>query len=135
VQLTRESSGDHLIRACKDGAVRIGERWFSNDLIVAAEGIRDWPDARPSAGECAELGLEQLAPVIALEPEIVLLGTGARAIFPAMQLHAELAALRIGLEVMSTPAACRTFNVLVAEQRRVVAALWLGPEPAAGAQM
>ena len=127
MQLTRDTSRDLLIRACRDDAVRIGEHWFTSDLIVTADAVRDWPGARPAERDLDALGLEQLAPALALEPEILLLGTGAQAIFPSMQLHAELASRRIGLEVMSTPAACRTYNVLVSEQRRVVAALLLAP--------
>ena len=58
-----------------------------------------------------------------LDVEIVLLGTGPRQRFPRPQLTAPLAAARIGLEVMDLKAACRTFNILVAEERRVALAL------------
>ena len=60
---------------------------------------------------------------VALEPEIVLLGTGDRQHFPHPRLLAPLTERRIGVEVMDTRAACRTFNILVAEGRRVAAAL------------
>jgi uncharacterized protein len=65
------------------------------------------------------------ARALALEPELVLLGTGARQIFPAASVGAEFLRAGIGFEVMDTSAACRTFNVLVGEQRRVAAMLVL----------
>src|SRR5216110_2752960 len=58
-----------------------------------------------------------------LKTEIVLLGTGPRQRFPHPRLSAPLAAARIGLEVMDLKAACRTYNILVAEERKVAAAL------------
>ena len=72
-----------------------------------------------------ELGILAASGVIERRhvPEIVLLGTGAEVLLPDLDLMAALAARAIGLEIMSTPAACRTFNVLVHERRRVVAAL------------
>lgn len=61
-----------------------------------------------------------------LEPEIVLLGTGAALRFPAPALTRCLLQARIGLEVMDTGAACRTYNILTAEGRSVAAAILLG---------
>jgi uncharacterized protein len=58
-----------------------------------------------------------------LEPELVLLGTGSRQRFPAPRLLRPLIEARIGCEVMDMPAACRTYNILMAEGRRVAAAL------------
>ena len=76
------------------------------------------------AVESAEaLTLDDLAPAIELTPNIVLLGTGAELLLPAVDLMGQLAERRIGLEIMSTPAACRTYNVLVHAQRRVAVAL------------
>ena len=63
--------------------------------------------------------------MLALEPEIVVLGSGTRQRFPELQLLAALLSRGIGCEVMDTGAACRTYNVLASEDRRVVAALLL----------
>ncbi len=71
----------------------------------------------------AELETVHLAAVLDLDPELVLLGTGARLQFPAPALLQPLHQAGIGVEVMDTGAACRTFNILVAEGRQVVAAL------------
>lgn len=59
-------------------------------------------------------------------PEIVLLGSGSRLRFPSPGLYTALVKARIGVEVMDTAAACRTYNILAAEGRRVAAALILG---------
>jgi uncharacterized protein len=119
VQLSRDTSAAYLIRAYEPGRIRIAERWLTGHVIVAPDRlIEDWRVEAP-----AGIALEHLEPALALQPEIVLLGTGAALDWPDADLMAALAARAVGLEIMSTPAACRTFNVLVHEQRRVVAAL------------
>jgi uncharacterized protein len=119
MQLTRDSHALHYIRAWEPGRVRIADRWLAGNVIVAAEHIvESWTTLAPS-----ELTLAALEPALALEPAIVLLGTGTQRSLPDVTLMAALAARSVGLEIMSTPAACRTFNVLLQEQRRVVAAL------------
>lgn len=119
VQLTRESAEAHVIHAWESGRMRIGNRWLTGNVIVAPDRIvPNW-----EVGDAARIAYEHLAPAIGLDPEIILLGTGAEAAVPDVGLIASLARLSIGLEIMSTPAACRTYNVLVSEQRRVVAAL------------
>ena len=126
MQLTREFSQANLIRAWETGRVLIGERWLGGNLIVAADRILDaW-----SATDPAALALDELAWAIALEPEIILVGTGEVTVLPDVELMAQLGARAIGLEIMTTPAACRTYNVLVHEDRRVVAALFNTPASA-----
>jgi uncharacterized protein len=123
MQLTREQSDSNLVRAFEGDAIRINEEWIQGHLILASDRIiRNWSAPHPNS-----LGLADLEPAVALEPQIILLGTGEEIIFPDLELTAALAARGIGLEVMSTRAACRTFNVLVSEERRVVAALFNGP--------
>ncbi|HEY8521255.1 MAG TPA: Mth938-like domain-containing protein [Gammaproteobacteria bacterium] len=119
MQLTRDTSDANVIHAWERGRVRVGETWIEGPLIVAADRIIAWDVAGPHA-----LAAADLAPAIELEPEVILVGTGAELLLPDVGLMAELAAQGIGLEIMSTPAACRTYNVLVNERRRVVAALF-----------
>jgi uncharacterized protein len=124
VQLNRETTPAHVIRSWERGRVRIGERWVEGHVILTADRIIEgW--AAPDPGS---LRYAHLAPAIELRPEIILLGTGEERLLPDVELMADLAAERIGLEIMTTPAACRTFNVLVNEQRRVAAVL-LNPVP------
>ena len=87
-------------------------------MIVAADNLESWQPSTP-----AQLTSDDLAPALALAPEVVLIGTGTERVLPDIELMAALGSHGVGLEIMSTPAACRTYNVLVHEGRRVVAAL------------
>jgi uncharacterized protein len=119
MQFSREESTRNLIRAWEPGRVRIGERWLAGNLIVSAETIvSDW-----TLGGRGRITVEDLAPALALKPEIVIVGAGLAAVSPDFDLMRELAGLAVGLEYMQTQAACRTYNVLVHEGRRVAAAL------------
>jgi uncharacterized protein len=128
LQFTKETSQANLIRAWEPGRVLIGERWFSGNLILSADRIvDDWVAAGP-----ANLAVDDLAAAIDMRPEIILIGTAELTVLPDIDLMAALAARTIGLEIMKTSAACRTFNVLVHEQRRVVAALFNGDPRSTG---
>jgi uncharacterized protein len=101
--------------------LRIGEQRVQRSCLVTAERIiTDWPPAT-----FAQLAPAHLGTIFALSPELVLLGTGPRQHFAPPEVRAEFAQRRIALEVMQLGAACRTFNVLVQEDRRVLAALFL----------
>jgi len=114
-------SRGNLIRSYSDNEIVIGEQHVRGSCIVTAERlITDWEPQ-----EFAALALPHLDAILALEPELVLLGTGASQRFAPAALRAALAARGVGLEAMHLGAACRTFNVLVAEDRRVAAALFL----------
>jgi uncharacterized protein len=122
LQFTRENSAVNVIRSYERGRIRIGERWIAGHVIVSAnEIVGNWDVTEPDA-----LTLDLLAPAISLEPAIIVLGTGSVGLLPDLSLTGALAERAIGLEVMATPAACRTYNVLVHEGRQVVAALFNG---------
>jgi uncharacterized protein len=113
--------GANLVTRVAPAGIQVGEELLDASFIVSpAELLRRWPVRDPAA-----LDLAALAPALALQPEILVLGTGASIRFPAPALFAELAAQGIGLEVMDTAAACRTYNVLAGEERAVVAAIIL----------
>lgn len=121
MQITREASASNLIRAVENGRIRVGERWLTGNLILTAEAIvTGWAVAEPG-----RVSLEDLAPALEFEPELIVVGAGAAPCPPDVDLMADLAERAIGLEYMLTPAACRTFNVLIHEGRRVAAALIL----------
>ncbi|MFZ5558829.1 MAG: Mth938-like domain-containing protein [Pseudomonadota bacterium] len=102
-----------------DGYVLVNQQRFERSLILLPERvIPDWGVA--SAAELTPTQVEFLA---ALEVEILLLGTGRTLQFPDPALLRPLARAGIGAEVMDTSAACRTFNILVAEDRRAAAAV------------
>jgi uncharacterized protein len=128
VQLTRENTEALLIHAWEPGRIRVGDRWISGNLILsAATLVESW-----RAPAATEIGIADLAPALELDPEIIILGVGTTQVLPDVALMSELADRAIGLEVMTTPAACRTYNVLVHEARRVVAALLNPTEGSAG---
>lgn len=111
----------HIVRSYTPGRIRIGDRDFSDSVIVTASAlIERWRPRR-----MAELAPVDLEPVLALQPEVLLIGSGEHQVFPAPELLAALYAARLGFEIMATGAACRTYNVLVAEGRAVAAALMI----------
>ena len=120
MQLTRDSSAVNFIRAWEPGRVRVAERWLTGNIIVGTDRVIEGWTATPPH----KLTIADLEPALALEPTIIVLGTGTERLLPDVELMADVAARSVGLEIMSTPAACRTFNVLLGEQRRVVAALF-----------
>jgi len=121
MKLTLASRSQNFIRVYEAGEVRLAERVIRSHCLIAPEQIMaEW-----SARSVDSLTLDDLQPIFALKPEIVILGTGMRQQFPAAAIHAAFLAREIGFEVMDLGAACRTFNVLLSEDRRVVAALLL----------
>lgn len=111
----------NLVRGYGPGGVRVGDRVVSEHFILAADAlITEW-DA-PSA---TELSTDHLEPVFDLKPELVLLGTGDTQRFPSARVREAFAARGIALEAMDLGAACRTYNILVQEERRVVALLFV----------
>ena len=92
---------------------------YDSSIVVLAETVRDdWQVASFDA-----LNEAHFAYFLAIEPEVLLLGTGARQRFPHPRLYRALTDAGIALECMDTPAACRTYNILVAEDRKVIAAI------------
>ena len=132
-----EMSARNLISNYGVGVIGVdGTDYRSNLLLVGGRVVEDW-----YAGAPADLAMAQFEPLFAdgvETPEICLLGTGAEHVFPPFSLIAELRARGVALEVMNTRAACRTYSVLVGEERVVAAALMqigVGPpgaDPAAG---
>lgn len=122
MQFTRENANEaNAIVACSDREVRLQGRSFAGSVIVTRDAVlEDW---RPPEVDALSIG--DFEALVALRPEVVLLGTGTRQRLPAPALYADFAALGIGLEVMDNRAACRTYNVLLGEFRDVALALIL----------
>jgi uncharacterized protein len=113
------SSATNIIRAYGGGELRVNEHVYRGAVIMSASMLLAEPDLTDLSGLIAI----DVTRILALDPELVLLGTGARQSFPPVSFGAQFLRAGIGFEVMDTGAACRTFNVLVGEQRRVVAML------------
>jgi uncharacterized protein len=119
MKLTPDSAAGNTIRSYSPGEIRLrAETLHSNAIISSDQLIRDW-----NPPPVAELSIADFAPVLELEPEIILFGTGSRQQFPAIEVLTELLQSGVAIEVMETSAACRTFNVLIGEYRAAVAAL------------
>jgi uncharacterized protein len=120
MKLTAASRNQNFIRAYADHEVKVGERTTTSNCLITADHLEDW-----NVQSIAALSVADLQPIFALKPEIVILGTGVKQIFPSAAIQAAFLAREIGIEVMALGAACRTFNVLLSEDRKVLAALVL----------
>lgn len=111
----------NFIRRVEPGAVTVVDRRLTASFLVGADALVDsWP-----VRAVDQIDDAAIAAVLALEPEVVLLGTGAKLTFPAQRVLGAFLSRRIGLEAMDNAAAARTFNVLAEEGRKVVAAFIL----------
>ena len=111
-------SGVNTVTGYGAGYVLVNGQRHESSVVVLPEEVLAWDAASFEA-----LSAENFAFLAGLGMEIVLLGTGARQRFPHPRLTAALTDARVGLEVMDLQAACRTYNILVAEERKVAAAL------------
>ena len=116
----RLQPGRQRIQSYGDGGFRINGQRHNGSVILTADSVAAWP-----RGAIDQIDTDDFADLAGTTPaiEILLLGCGERAVLPLAALRAHLRTLGIGLDVMDTGAACRTFNVLVQEDRRVAAAL------------
>jgi uncharacterized protein len=121
MQLDLEKGNGLVIQSFRLGEIRINDAIITNNIIITADEILgEW-----SPPPIAEIGIVDFELPLEQGPEVILFGTGMTQQFPAGILTTDILRRGIGFEVMDTGAACRTFNVLRSEQRRVVAALLL----------
>ncbi len=114
-----DSSDGVLIHGYEEGAILIGGNRYRNSLLLMPRQIiQEWP-----VGSAVELEPVHFEPVLALEPELIVLGTGVSQVFPRPETYAAIMGAGIGIEIMDTGAACRTYNILMSEGRLVAAAL------------
>ncbi|MBI3715217.1 MAG: Mth938-like domain-containing protein [Betaproteobacteria bacterium] len=111
--------GANAISGHGEGYVAVNGARVEHAVIVMADRLIDpWPVAAPLAPT-----LQEFAVLLELQPELIVFGSGARFKFPTPAVMARFSQAGIGFEAMDTPAACRTYNVLMSEGRRVAAAL------------
>lgn len=122
VKIERDQAyGRNAFTGYGEGYVEVNRTRYAASLVVSAERlVADWPPRSLEALTAADIEA-----LLAFKPEVVLLGTGATFRFPEPRALAPLARAGVGLESMDTPAACRTYNILLSEGRNVVAALIL----------
>lgn len=115
-------AGMNLFTAYDSQFLAVNQKKYEKNLIVLPQSlIEDW-----TASPANALGEDDFAHLLALDCQILLLGTGARLVFPPTDQLRRFSAAGIGLEVMDAGAACRTYNILASEGRRVAAAIVLG---------
>ena len=119
MQFTREQNSAITVRQVEPGQLRIGNDLVrTNVLLTADREIRKW-----AIENIEQLSESDLDAILEAAPEMIVVGTGWRSVFPQRELVFALARRGIGFETMDTPAACRTFNILINEGRRAAAAL------------
>lgn len=121
MKFTRETSTSLTIRSVSGGKIRVGDTAYDHAIALTADSIL----GKWSRKAVAELNEDDFAALLEGKPEVIIVGTGTTNIFPPRELVFAMARRGIGLEVMDTAAAARTFNVLVAEDRQVAAVLYL----------
>lgn len=108
-----------FVRSVSEKGICVHNEFFNQPIILSGQRIvPDW-----NVRSVEDIDETSLQAIFEFEPEVVLIGTGSKQVFlpPATQIH--FFRQGVGFEVMSTDAACRTFNVLASEGRHVVAAL------------
>lgn len=117
------AEGVNIITRHDASGVWVGSTRFTHSVLVPSEGeVLTWPP-----GTVQQLLAAHFEQALSLKPELVIFGSGARLQFVSPALHRCLIEQRIGIETMDTAAACRTYNVLASEGRRVLAALLVAP--------
>ncbi|MCD6039511.1 MAG: hypothetical protein K0S27_911 [Gammaproteobacteria bacterium] len=114
-----ENSAFYQIHAYQPGQLQVNDQIFLRSIIITPHTLIDtW-----APQTIHELTREDLAAVIELRPTILLIGTGHALYFPPLKVYGDLINYGIGVEIMNTHAACRTYNVLTAEGRSIAAAM------------
>ncbi len=121
MELQQDKGLGPFIESYEPGKLRVDQRVYYNSVLVQAEKqVHNWQPI-----DLNHLQAQDCQDIIALNPGLVLLGTGKTLTFPAVVLLAPLYNVNLAVEIMDTAAACRTYNVLMAEGRDVLAALLL----------
>jgi uncharacterized protein len=114
-----DNNATYQIKGFKPGTIQVNQQTYNRSIIVTPNKlIENWAPQLIS-----ELTHEDLKFITELKPAVLIIGTGEELQFPDVELYGDLINAGIGVEIMDTSAACRTYNVLTAENRNVVAAL------------
>ncbi|MGH8073593.1 MAG: Mth938-like domain-containing protein [Lysobacter sp.] len=118
MQITLENPDHEFVLRGADGvAARVNDSLLGRSFVIAPDRlIEDW-----AVRDARSMQASDLEPLLALQPEVLLLGSGSGQAFPPAAVLAECLRRGIGIEVMGNDAAARTFNVLASEGRKVVA--------------
>lgn len=121
MKFTREMSASLMVRSVSEREIRIGDNTYNRTIAMTPDTVFDeWPEK-----DVADLVEDDFAQLLDARTEVIVLGTGGASAFPPRELVFAMARRGVGLEVMDTKAAARTFNVLASEGRLVAALLYL----------
>ena len=122
MKFAQDSQEDgYVITAYEIDSVSINGKTFSQSLVIANVQLNDnW-----NISSIESLTSGHIDQVLSFEPELIIIGTGNKLIFPAVEIYASIIERGIGVDFMDTGAACRTYNILMSEGRDVVAGLIL----------
>ena len=119
IELDSSLTHPYRINSYEQGSVMIGDEHFVSSLIITPTiVINNWPPQT-----FTDIATRHLDQIIDMKPELILLGTGSKQHFPDADILLSASELNIGIEVMDTGAACRSYNILLQEARNVAAAL------------
>jgi uncharacterized protein len=116
-----DSSEGNVIQSYGSGQIRINQQTYTRSVLLMPDQLH--PDWEPQTVQ--QLEARHVEEILDYRPELILLGTGERQNFPEPAILRSLSGRHIGLEVMDTAAACRTYNIVMAEGRRVLAGLMM----------
>ena len=119
--LVDDPNNDNTITSYGPGWIKIAQRKINNPCVVTRTTLTT--DSLPS--NIMNLGMRNIEPIVSMSPEVVIIGTGEKQLFLDQKISSILTNQRIGVEYMDTAAACRSFNILLAEERSVVGIFYM----------
>ena len=119
--LVDDPNSDNTITSYGPGWIKIAQRKIYNPCVVTRATLTT--DSLPS--NIMNLGMRNIEPIVSMSPEVVIIGTGKKQLFLDQKISSILTNQRIGVEYMDTAAACRSFNILLAEERSVVGIFYM----------
>ncbi len=121
MELTQDpKDSKNFIRNYENGIIYIGESSYKYNIILSSESLNKW-----EVNQIKNLSLKDFSKILELGPEIIVIGTGTNMFLPRKEIIHGIHEKGIGLEYMKTDSACKTFNILLSEGRKVVAALYV----------
>ncbi len=121
IEIDRENSTSNKIISYSDDSFTLKNKLIKSNFVISKDNlIEHW-----SVSSYQNLALQHMDPIIEWQPEVILLGTGKESGFQNYELLSYITSKNIGLEIMNTGAACRSYNLLIDEGRNVVACLFL----------
>ncbi|MEJ2308189.1 MAG: Mth938-like domain-containing protein [Gammaproteobacteria bacterium] len=118
MKFSEDKTGGLLITSYRPGEIRVASESWRSSILIHTAACSSW-----EIDNIGELCADHLHDIIAFAPDILLIGTGPEQLFPDIESYAGLLELNIGVEIMDSAAAARTYNVLVSEGRNVMAGI------------